>query len=408
MASVILAAALGCTEGDRQPATPTHPIANGVWHATLTVPGGTIPFRFALSGAPDSTTALLINGEETVPIGEVSRESDRLTLHFPAFNSTITASLENGVLMGRLRLIKRGGVPQDIPLRAVYTPGNRAERPEWYPAFDLSGRWNVTFVDDDGVETKAVGEFRQDGLELTGTFLTPTGDYRYLSGKVDPEPRLSCFDGAHAYLFKAKRRDDGTLAGDFWSGTKWHETWTARRDPDVRLPDPDSLTAMREGYETLAFTFPDTDGHDVSLEDERFRDKVVIVSIAGSWCPNCNDETAFLARFYDRYRDRGVEVVGLMYEHYREFDRAATQVDRFREKHRVGYPLLVAGYSDKEEAAKTLPMLERFMSFPTLIVLDRAGAVRRIYTGFSGPGTGPYYDEFKTSFTGSIEALLSE
>ena len=61
-----------------------------------------------------------------------------------------------------------------------------------------------------------------------------------------------------------------------------------------------------------------------------------------------------------------------------------------------------------EEAAKTLPMLNHVMSYPTSIFLDRAANVRNIHTGFTGPGTGDLYTRFVEQYTAFIEQLLEE
>ncbi|MFT7308984.1 MAG: hypothetical protein ACI964_001568 [Spirosomataceae bacterium] len=69
---------------------------------------------------------------------------------------------------------------------------------------------------------------------------------------------------------------------------------------------------------------------------------------------------------------------------------------------------MIAGINDKTEAAKSLPMLDHILSFPTLITIDKKGKVREIHTGFSGPGTGAYYDKFVTDYNRLIEKLLNE
>jgi peroxiredoxin len=381
----------------------------GRWSAKVTVPGGDIRFAVVLSNEDGAYVATLVNGDERLRIGQVSAVGDKLTLFFPAFNSTIEATLDGGVLTGTLTLVKRGGVEQVMPFRAEYAEGLAFSIDGPVPVVDLTGRWDVTFLSEDGGTTNAVGEFVQTGLKLNGTFLTPTGDYRYLSGSVtDRSFDLSCFDGAHAFFFNGTLGEDGRLEGEFWSGTKWHERWRARRDDDASLPDPYSLTFLKEGHERLAFSFPDIEGNRVSLEDEHFEGKVVIVELAGSWCPNCHDEAAFLSEYYDRNRDRGLEIVTLMYEHLHDEQAAMIQIDRFQKKHKINYTLLYAGYSNKEEAQKTLPMLNHVMSFPTMVLIDRGGAVRRIHTGFTGPGTGEHFEEFKSEFSAFVDQLLAE
>jgi len=384
-------------------------IETGRWSATATLPGGDIRFAVDLSNEGGEYGATLVNGDEQFRIGEVTADGNKLTLFFPAFNSTIEAELDGGVLEGTLTLVKRGGVEQTMPFRAVYAEGYTFSIEGPTPEIDIAGRWDVTFLSQDGGTSSAVGEFVQAGLELSGTFLTPTGDYRYLSGSVtDSSFDLSCFDGAHAYLFKGTLGEDGRIEGDYWSGTKWHQRWRARLDEEASLPDPYSLTFLKEGYDRFAFSFPDMAGERVSLEDERFDGKVVIATLAGSWCPNCNDEAAFLSEYYDRNRDRGLEIVTLMYEHLRDEQAAMKQIERFEKKHKINYTLLYAGYSSKEEAQKTLPMLNQVMSFPTMVFIDRGGVVRRIHTGYSGPATGEHYEAFKSEFTAFVDQLLAE
>jgi len=53
-------------------------------------------------------------------------------------------------------------------------------------------------------------------------------------------------------------------------------------------------------------------------------------------------------------------------------------------------------------------MLNNFEAFPTLIIIDKKGVVRKIHTGFNGPGTGIYYTEFVREFEKTIDDLLAE
>ncbi|HRD38300.1 MAG TPA: TlpA family protein disulfide reductase, partial [Bacteroidia bacterium] len=70
------------------------------------------------------------------------------------------------------------------------------------PKVDFTGRYEVTFNAGTSDAYKAVGIFKQSGSKVTGTFLTETGDYRYLEGAVqNSNMSLSCFDGSHAFLF---------------------------------------------------------------------------------------------------------------------------------------------------------------------------------------------------------------
>ncbi|HKZ73598.1 MAG TPA: TlpA disulfide reductase family protein [Steroidobacteraceae bacterium] len=258
-------------------------------------------------------------------------------------------------------------------------------------------------------ETAAVGELRQSHHQVTGTFLTPTSDHRFLAGDVrDDELELSTFDGAHAYLYRAKILRGGRLEGTWWSGLAWQESFSARRDDAATLGDAESATAMRVAARALDFTFPDLGGQPVSLQDPRFTGKVLVVTLGGSWCPNCHDEAAFLAPYYLQNRERGLEVVALMFEHFGAFEKAAAATRRFCDRYGIEYATLIAGISDEEDAAKRLPQLHAVHAFPTTLFIDRAGRVRRIHTGFSGPATGAHHQRLIEDFDATVEQLLSE
>ena len=189
-------------------------------------------------------------------------------------------------------------------------------------------------------------------------------------------------------------------------GTAFHEKWTGRRDANAALPDAYSLTTLRAGAKQFDFAFPDLTGKTVSSQE--FRGKVLIVTLAGSWCPNCHDEAAFLEPLYREYRGRGVEVVSLMFEHFGDFPQAVEATQRFRQHYGIEYTTLIAGISNKDEASKKLPMLDRVYAFPTTLFIDRKGVVRKIHTGFSGPATGDHYTQFEAEVRATLDQLLAE
>ncbi len=381
----------------------------GSYRAVLTLPDGEVPFGLELKEESGAPVAYLINGPERVRVPDVRMKGRRIEMTMPGFGNRLTAKRTAKGLKGEVVLLKRDGQEQVIPLAAEPDAPYRFFKDPVTDNADVSGRWAVTFTDQDGKRTAAVAEFKQSFHEVTGTFLRPTGDQRYLAGEVrGDELFLSAFDGAHAYLHRAKVTEKGDLEGKFWSGLAWSEDWTARRDEQAALADADAVTTIRDDTWSFGFTFPDETGKPVSLADARFRDKVLIVTLAGSWCPNCHDEAAFLAPFYEKQRARGLEIVGLMFEHFGDFERAARAVSDFRRKFDIGYTTLIAGVSDKDDAATKLPQLNGVFAFPTTLFLDRKGRVRRIHTGFSGPATGPHYEQLVASFNATAEALLTE
>lgn len=381
----------------------------GTYRAVLDLPGGELPFGLDLEPSGTSAVGFLVNGEERVKLDEVTIAGAHLEIRMPGYENRLIADARDDELRGEVVLDKLGGKQQHIPLHAQRGLQFRFFAQAPAGVADVSGRWAVSFTDDGGKPEVAVGEFTQSHGAVRGTFLTDTGDHRYLAGQMrGDELYLSTFDGAHAFLYKAKVGADGALAGDYWSGTAYHERWTAKRDANAALPDAYALTAMRAGTGHFEFAFPDLDGNTVTAGDQAFRGKVLIVALAGSWCPNCHDEAAFLEPLYREYRGKGVEIVSLMFEHFGDFPRAVEATRRFRQHYGIEYATLIAGISDKDEAAKKLPMLDHVHAFPTTIFIDRKGGVRKIHTGFSGPATGDHYTRFVDEVKTTLNQLLAE
>ncbi len=386
----------------------------GAWRAVLLSPGGELPFTLEISETAGELSAVAVSGDERAPFSEVSIAGDEVVLAIDWYDSRIDARMEgDDRLVGRWQKTIPGGV-SGLDFQAVkgdterFRPvANAAAAPA--PA-EVGGVWNVEFVDDSGVEV-AQGEFHQEGSRVVGTFLTPVGDYRFLEGSYENGLlRLSTFDGGHAFLFHARARDDGTLSGDFWSRDTYHATWTATRSGDAEplLPDAWELAGLTNEEGLFRFAFPDLDGRLVTDRDPSFEGEVVIANIFGSWCPNCNDEAPLLAEWDRRYRDRGLALVGLAYEFSGDRERDALYVRKYAERHGIEFPLLLAGISDKAAAGETLPDLTSVVAFPTTVFIGRDGRVRRIHSGFSGPGTGEHHDELVKELESLIEELLSE
>ncbi len=388
----------------------------GAWRAVLASPGGELPFTLHIREDGDTLSAVVQNGEEEAPFSAVERQGSRVVLRFDWYDSEITADLDAAgeTMTGTWRKTAPEGdstlsfnARRGDPRRFLPVDVESGSAP---PLADLTGPWAAEFRDEDGTEV-ARGEMVQNGDSVRGTFLTPTGDYRFLEGIYQHgRLRLSTFDGAHAFLFGARALEDATLEGDFWSRDTYHATWTARRaeETDGILPDAWSMVGLSNDDGAFEFEFPDLDGNPVRLDDPRFTGKAVLVNIFGSWCPNCNDEAPLLAEWHRRYRDRGLEVVGLAYEFTGDPDRDRLLVHRFAERYGIEYPLLLAGVSDKAAAGSTLPDLTAVIAYPTTVFVGRDGKVRKIHTGFTGPGTGSHYRRLVAELEAAIEDLLAD
>lgn len=391
----------------------TSSLETGTWRATVKTETGTeIPFNFQVTDSAGAKYIEIINGEDRFRVDEVIVKSDSVNIILPLFNAEIKSVLDNnGKLYGKfIRHLENKDVAMDF--NAQPHVSWRFFNTKVKSKYTINGRWSVTFSSLDAKDTTlAVGEFVQKGTNVTGTFLTRTGDYRFLQGAIsDNKIYLSTFDGSNTFMFTGKLTDNNTITeGKFYSGLSSIKNWSAKRDEKAMLPDSYSLTDLKRGYSTINFSFPNLDGKPVSLQDDRFKNKVVVVQLFGSWCPNCMDETAYLTSFYNNYKDRGVEVIGLGYETSSDFEKSKRNIQRLKDRLNVNYEMLVTGFINKKEAVmKSLPALSTFVAFPTLIIIDKKGTSRKIHTGFSGPGTGKHYTDFKNGFEKTIDDLLKE
>src|SRR6185436_1561386 len=380
-------------------------LATGMWRATLSLPGGELPFNFELKKINDSYIIEIINSQEKISVNEIAFKDDSLFANLPVFDSEIKVKISQNEMKGEWINYSRKE-NKSIPFNAEAGIKYRFFESRENPVTNVSGRWEVKFSPGTKDSSFAIGIFNQDKDHVTGTFLTTTGDYRFLDGMIVKDSLyLSCFDGAHAFLFKTKV-EGSKMKGIYLSGNHWQEDWVAERNEKIELPNPDSLTFLKSGFDKIKFSFPDTDSNFVALSDKKFQNKVIVIQIMGSWCPNCMDESIFLSDYYKKNNSKGIEFIGISFEKTNDFKKAVSNVNRVKERLGIPYTLLLAG--NRENANSALPMLNKIMGYPTTIFIDKKGAVRKIYTGFTGPATGKYYERYKDDFDRFITMLLSE
>jgi thiol-disulfide isomerase/thioredoxin len=383
----------------------------GIWRATVETDGGKLPFHLQILPKSDSVSyeAYVINGEEKLKIDDLVMEGDSVQIPIEIFDAKIVAKLDNNKLIGRWQRYVGGAKYIHTAFEAERGVAERFFSQNTDNQSDVSGKWATNFASKDGQnKTEAVGIFEQKGKTVTGTFLTTTGDYRYLEGIMDGDSlKLSTFDGTHLFLFKAKKLGN-RMKGQFWSNIHSLENWTATLDSTAKLPDLNTLTYLKPGYAKIEFAFPDLTGKTVSINDKPFENKVKIIQLMGTWCPNCMDESKYLAPWYDKNKNRGVEIIGLAFEKSTDLAIAGPKLEKMKQRFGINYTILLAGLKAEGETDKSLPMINKVLGFPTTIIIDKKGNVRQIHTGFSGPGTGHYYEEWIEDFNLLMDKLLAE
>ena len=394
------------------PVPDSNKLSIGTWRGEiLRSDGHLIPFNFEIKDRSGRIIIYIINGTERLMVDDIHRQNDSVFIIMPFFDSHFELRISDEQTLEGSWIKNYGDRQVILPFIAHFNVSERFPVTK-APAFNISGRWAVHFkgVTD---STEAVGEFKQYGSQVRGTFLTPSGDYRFLDGVVNGDTlKLTTFDGGHAYSFESKILSaDKMTAGFYFAGATSIETWTAEKNEQAKLPDEYSQTHLKDSvHAALHFKFPDLQSQMVSLSDSVFQNKVVIVQLLGSWCPNCMDETRFLSAYYIQNKSRGAEVVGLAYERTTSFSESKRLLEPFISRFHVTYPILVTGVavSDSLRTEKTLPEIQQILAFPTTLFIDKNGMIRKIHTGFNGPGTGEYYDRYKKEYNELINILLKE
>ena len=377
---------------------------------------GELPFNFDVVYEDDTKFHIeIINGEERIKVTDITfgrgkeRAMDSIRINFPLYETYITAWVEGNLMEGFYYVPAKGDYK--IPFVATHGKAHRFTALTKVPKMDVTGKWETTFGLSEGEEPySAIGEFEMENNHLSGTFRTETGDYRFLEGTVqDNKMYLSCFDGSHAFLFEGKIREDSTIIGSFRSGRHYRTIWEATKNNAAKLGSPDSLTYLKEGYESVAFAFENPEGKTISLDNPEYQNKVKIVQILGTWCPNCRDETTFLVDYLKKNSHPDLEVIALAFEKYKEDEKEKgnNAINIYKKHFQMPYEMVYAGYYNKKQAAEKLPMLNHILSYPTMIFLDRNNKVRRIHTGFEGPATSQF-EHFSKDFDAFVTELLNE
>ncbi len=373
----------------------------GQWRAQLDLAGG--PLRFHMEFTEEAgLSGQLCNAGKCDPFSAVQPlPGDSVLLEIGDYAAAIRAHVEGDALVGFYRNVGNRG-PRTIPF--IATLGSWPIEP---PGSSLTGRWDATFNPETSPSPRVL-EFRRTDRGLEGTIISNTGDQGlFWGGATDDGFDMSHFDGSFVYMLTGDLEGD-TLRGIFHAGLTSQRPFIAVRSTGAPHLVPPTELVRADTTAAFEFAFPDLQGNLVTNEDERFRDKVVIVEIFGTWCPTCHDAAPTIGRLYDEFKDRGLEIVGLAYEVTGDPAIDGPLVERFANKFDIEYPLLLAGVNDSESPKATQPQLDGPIAYPTTIFLDPTGHVRRIHSGFYGPALGAASEALEGELMSFTDELLRE
>jgi thiol-disulfide isomerase/thioredoxin len=374
----------------------------GLWDATVVVNGGLeVPFRFELAGSGSAIKGSFFNGDDKVTSTTGHLENGSLVLSFDEYGTRLEATVKDGRLEGQYTRGTRGAPYPFQAKRFVPAPAADEKTPS------ISGLWNVQVKSSKGEDAWQL-IVRQAGAEASASILRIDGDTGTLTGTYhDGKFVLSHFSGARPLRLELTPGPDGTLS----VVQNKDNPLTATRSEIAKakgLPqpsDPSRFTSVKDPTEPFRFSFPDLTGKIVSNTDPRFQGKVVIVSIGGSWCPNCHDEAPFFTELYKKYHAKGLEIVALSFEEEAQL-KDPVRLRAFIKRYGIEYTVLIPG--DPKELNEKVPQGVNLNAYPTSFYLGRDGRVRSAHAGFPGKATGKFHTDAKEEIAALVERLLAE
>jgi thiol-disulfide isomerase/thioredoxin len=385
-------------------APPTRSDAlTGRWAATAEVAGAQIPFRLDLVRQGDHVQATFFDGARpTNPSTSGDFKNGQLHLVFAGYAATLDATVQAGRLEGAYTVSGHAAVPIHA-VRGAAGPSTAAGPP-------IRGEWIIPYASPKGESAwRLIVKQGKSGTEAA--ILRIDGDTGTLNGGwVDGAYRLSHFAGERAALLEARPQADGSLQLVLIDGGGRKELRALRSDKALAAgvappDDPTRHTGVHDPKAPFRFAFPDLAGKVVADTDPRFRGKVVVIDIMGSWCPNCHDEAPFLEALYRKHAREGLEIVALDFEQPAQLSDPA-RLRAFIKQAGLTYTVLLAG-EPKEIAAK-LPQIDHFDAWPTTFFVGRDGRVKAVHVGFTSPGSGPRDIETRAEVEHTVERLLAE
>lgn len=370
----------------------------------ITMDGSILPFNFEFLKKSEQLIMKVENGEETLIYDEIRIESDSIKIFMPPFDAIIIVKAEGEYLNGRY-LKEESGIETQFRAFLSHQPKFNSNTSA---NINLNGKFKTEFRPEKPYP--GLGLFTQNGNLISGTFKKNSGDTRYLSGIVSGDSiYMSTFDGAHPYLIKAVKIGDTIKGNLYYQSNSITKFWMVS-DDNYELPNKKELTKLKEGYNTIDFSFKNTKGEIINLSDNEFKNKVKVIQIMGTWCPNCLDETQFFLSYLKENKFEDLSFIALSFEAAKTEEKAMKRVQSLIDRFDIPYPILLAQYgsTDTKLASEKLPMLDEIRAYPTTILVDKKGNVKSIYTGFDGPATGKAFKNFTTEFDKEIKKLLSK
>ena len=346
----------------------------------------------------------IVNGAERIPIEIKWGKDSTFKTSLPLFNTYFEGKKEKGILTGEWVDPTRTG-DYRIPFQIV---NNKIREYDTKVHVPVHLKYKIVFEDDTVPAILNIDLVKGEHV-VYGTVLTETGDYRYLQGEPLDSNRfyLSAFDGTHLFYLSGQFADN-KVEGVFMSGKHYSAKFTGEVNANFELREADELTWMKNPKEVLKLKLNSDDKTERSFGEKDWKGKVTLVQIMGTWCPNCTDESRFVKSMYEKYAAQGLQVVPVSFERGSDKQVSFTRINSQAKQMALPYPVYLGSgaESPQKSAAIVFSQLNHVMSFPTLILVGKDGKVKKVWTGFYGPGTGVHYIEHTAEIEDAVLRFL--
>lgn len=125
-----------------------------------------------------------------------------------------------------------------------------------------------------------------------------------------------------------------------------------------------SIMNLRVGKEAIDFERVDIDNNNIRLKD--FRGNVIILEFWATWCGPCKKDIPKLKKLYERYKDEGLEIIGV------SLDQKQEAMEKYIKMEEIDWIQIFADRGTKDE------IVLKYCSFslPTYYVIDREGIIK--------------------------------
>jgi thiol-disulfide isomerase/thioredoxin len=376
----------------------------GTWKIELNLQNQTLPVIIHFDKLEkENLSGHLVNSKEKI-ILEGTFNNGKFQTQIGSNYAVLSGELKDGELKGNwIRTNKEDYKVEFKGVKTSLTSLYKAYESSNLP-FNISGKWKVKLSE----EKFGLGIFQQNGSRVQGSILTSTGDYRFLDGYIKgADLFFTGFDGVFSYIFKLKLIGK-TFAGIMYAGKNYNNEISGNMDDSFKLEDPLLISSVTSNY-IEKFDYKSLSGEPVNLNNEKYKGKVKIVQVFGSWCPNCHDETSFFLDWRKKYPAKlnQVEFIALAFENFKTEAEALKALRKFKVKEQLDYPIVLVDYNNTKKVSDFLP-INNFKAFPTTLFLNKENKIVKIHTGFAGQATEIFFDQFVQMFNKTVDELIKE